>query len=391
MILSASFWGLAKYVVFKMDENYTKHEERIRYYQGGRLRPPTDDWGREESHPYFGYRMTEDWPDFEEAGLNNYHFESKIRFPYKKKNNEVVIGVFGGSVAFFFARQHGGQSEWFNPQFRKHIKGFEDKEITLLNFAMPAAHQPQQFFIFSHFFQTVDIAIFLDGWNEIHNGRFKDLNFPLPYPRFSQFLYSPTTQVSKDIGDLELLKSQLRFIQKKIKTDSVLLPVGLWMRFKRTWLQKQIQSKQRLLSQVSQPSLDNGLRRKKKSGRQMAIDGFNNWLTYTHRQEQICKSYSKKCFFFFQPHVLYKKKRVGKEKLFDSGFEVEKELVKHIYPYAEKILARPENNYINNFAGIFEQYDEEAFVDNVHVYGNANRIFALKMLPLIAKEFEATK
>lgn len=163
------------------------------------------------------------------------------------------------------------------------------------------------------------------------------------------------------------------------------------MRFKRTWLQKQIQSKQRLLSQVSQPSLDNGLRRKKKSGRQMAIDGFNNWLTYTHRQEQICKSYSKKCFFFFQPHVLYKKKRVGKEKLFDSGFEVEKELVKHIYPYAEKILARPENNYINNFAGIFEQYDEEAFVDNVHVYGNANRIFALKMLPLIAKEFEATK
>lgn len=100
-----------------------------------------------EIHPYFGHTLR--------LG-NNYGFLDNYDFPYKKKENQKVIGIFGGSTAMHWA-------EWM-----KSTGFFSERypNIVLLNLAVSGMKQPQQFHVASHFMDTIDIALFYDGWNE---------------------------------------------------------------------------------------------------------------------------------------------------------------------------------------------------------------------------------
>ena len=106
-------------------------------------------------------------PSWLDVKTNNYGFFSEIDFPFVKKNEkQVLIGIFGGSVAHWFYLQ--GKQKLI--EILSSDSRFAGKEIVLLNFSAGGYKQPQQLLILNYFLsigQQFDFIINIDGFNEI--------------------------------------------------------------------------------------------------------------------------------------------------------------------------------------------------------------------------------
>jgi hypothetical protein len=78
-------------------------------------------------HPFFGYTKPPN-----RAGVNNFGFTCQPSLPYIKKKQDVVIGIFGGSVAEGFYQN--GRDSLARELRKKEI--FRDKDFVFLNFAL---------------------------------------------------------------------------------------------------------------------------------------------------------------------------------------------------------------------------------------------------------------
>lgn len=127
-------------------------------------------------HPFFGYlhrvgRHGGDWT------TNNHGFQFVTSYykgsdpccdyPYKPKADELVVGVFGGSVATGFALD-SQRSGAFAATLAKY-PAFAGKKVRILNFSMPGWMQPHQLIVLSYYIalgQKFDVVLELDGFNE---------------------------------------------------------------------------------------------------------------------------------------------------------------------------------------------------------------------------------
>jgi hypothetical protein len=122
--------------------------------------------------PFFGYTSK---PDLRGVKVftNNYGFKfnnailseknyNSFNYPYEKEADEIVVGVFGGSVAMSFA---------YDLQASNYLKQlFPNKKFRILQFAEAGYKQPQQLLIYQYFLsigQEFDIVINFDGFNEL--------------------------------------------------------------------------------------------------------------------------------------------------------------------------------------------------------------------------------
>jgi hypothetical protein len=110
-------------------------------------------------HPFFGYTFRRG-----AGGANNHGFFSNVGdFPYRKGPRELVIGMLGGSVAL---QSCGNQRTLTEPLERELArKGYE--RVTLLCLAVGGWRQPQSFIALAYFLPMIDVAIVLDGFNEV--------------------------------------------------------------------------------------------------------------------------------------------------------------------------------------------------------------------------------
>ncbi|MBL8703600.1 MAG: hypothetical protein JNM30_02085 [Rhodospirillales bacterium] len=128
-------------------------------------------------HPYMGFihrvgRTGEGWR------TNNVGFQVAeplardapdcCDIPHARRDNEVLVGVFGGSVATSFAMR--AQVDATLARRLQEISAYRDRPVRVLNFAMPAFRQPQQMIALAYFQtlgQELDIALEIDGFNEV--------------------------------------------------------------------------------------------------------------------------------------------------------------------------------------------------------------------------------
>lgn len=120
-------------------------------------------------HPYFG------WVErVQRSATNNHGFRNVSAkddccdFPFTAKENQVIVAIFGGSVAGALGILARGDD-----YFRKKLKSlpqFADKEIVFLTFASGGYRQPQQVMILTYYLligQKFDMVINVDGFNEV--------------------------------------------------------------------------------------------------------------------------------------------------------------------------------------------------------------------------------
>lgn len=138
-------------------------------------------------HPYFGYvlaphtsvesvvgsgrigTMTTQYPlpRWTKYRPNNHGFWSPHDYPFSPpRDSHYVIGIFGGSVAQWFALQG-------SDRLVKRLESFDKlsgKKVSVLNFAVGGMKQPQQNMILNYFMilgQRFDCVVNIDGFNEI--------------------------------------------------------------------------------------------------------------------------------------------------------------------------------------------------------------------------------
>lgn len=115
-------------------------------------------------HPYFGFvKIASPGQD-----INNHGFAAAPHdYPFGRQHeDQVLVGVFGGSVAAGFVRH--GQARLIE-RLQQH-PAFQGKEIVLLSFAQGGYKQPQQLLTLSYYLATgqeLDMVINLDGFNEV--------------------------------------------------------------------------------------------------------------------------------------------------------------------------------------------------------------------------------
>lgn len=120
-------------------------------------------------HPYTGYvgnpgafPWGEKYPAFNNFGLLS---TAHHPYPYKKKKNEYVVAIVGGSVASIFANI---AEEQFDGFIRDRL-GFKRK-VVFVNLATGGYKQPQQLFQLQYALLSgfeIDAVLNIDGFNEI--------------------------------------------------------------------------------------------------------------------------------------------------------------------------------------------------------------------------------
>ncbi|GAB4344425.1 MAG: hypothetical protein Kow0099_23790 [Candidatus Abyssubacteria bacterium] len=114
-------------------------------------------------HPYFGYTSVAGWGNRNNSGFITLDGRD---YPYAADSDEFVVGIFGGSVA----RQiylMTDNPEIFQASLMPVLKEKGYNRVTLLNFAVSAYHEPQSLFVLLYYLRTVDMAIFIEGYNEV--------------------------------------------------------------------------------------------------------------------------------------------------------------------------------------------------------------------------------
>ena len=135
-------------------------------------------------HPYFGPTHRPGHPFSMPAALqsegsvpavtNNFGFVSAHSYPYnRKRDDEFIIGIFGGSVGVWFC-QLGVD------RVIAHLKehpALKDRGVTPLCFSHEGYKQPQQALVLAYFLsigQEFDLVLNIDGFNEVALGRLND-------------------------------------------------------------------------------------------------------------------------------------------------------------------------------------------------------------------------
>ncbi len=150
-------------------------------YLGERLgEPPTASWSEETDaggptllrlHPYLGFVGREGAHPWEglDVSYNAFGMLSTqgYDYPYRKTADELVVGVFGGSVAEGFANLGAEELARVLPE---RAPKYADRAVVVLPLALGGYKQPQQLFLLQYALLNgfeMDVALNLDGYNEV--------------------------------------------------------------------------------------------------------------------------------------------------------------------------------------------------------------------------------
>ena len=134
---------------------------------------------REAVHPYFGFTHTPGTPfeipeSLRAAGTtaprlqtNNFGFVSPHDYPLPKtREDEVIIGMFGGSVGVWFCQLGAPR---LVERLQQHPY-FRNKALVPLCFSHEGYKQPQHALVLAYFLslgQPFDLVINIDGFNDV--------------------------------------------------------------------------------------------------------------------------------------------------------------------------------------------------------------------------------
>ncbi len=142
--------------------------------------PPTYHVAKAVFQPYFGYTLQpgrmETFEETRQWRANNFGFvylnedgrEYCCDHPFTRRDGELIVGIFGGSVGTGYAL-HSEISDGLAKNLSK-VPGWQDKTFRILNFAQPGFRQPQQLATLAYFLsigQEFDLIVNIDGFNEV--------------------------------------------------------------------------------------------------------------------------------------------------------------------------------------------------------------------------------
>jgi hypothetical protein len=181
---------------------------------GGDGESSVGQWARAELrlHPMFG------WVRSPGPKINTAGFLETASYPYRATEGELVIGLFGGSVAEQVCASAKQRLEQGLLQIVPE-RGFDRARV--LCFAVAGHRQPQSLSTFLAYLDTIDVAVFLEGFNEVVF--WSRPGYPLDLPNVG--LWTPLVAQSA-VGGTDAIVESLRSVAKVRKhlTEPFLWP-----------------------------------------------------------------------------------------------------------------------------------------------------------------------
>jgi hypothetical protein len=283
----------------------------------------------ERLHPLFGYVLKQGAFTNEKLKLkvNKHGFFSLYEYPFIKTNkNQVIIGVFGGSVANNFA-----VDEYVTRRLSNKLKTypeFANKEIIVLNFGNGGYKQPQQLLILNYFLalgQELDLVINIDGFNEValsnlNNKAQVEIGMPSvqhiqPLTGLANNNLSPEAMSS--IVEINEIKKQLKAGIDKLQTCQLALchaVTSLQVKQLVNNYQQAVVKYDRQVKQSNRDTANSGIVYIPKADSVLqdaaAFDKMASmWYQSSLGMNQILSSRNIKYFHFIQPNQYYPTKR----------------------------------------------------------------------------------
>ena len=278
------------------------------------------------SHPYFGYVYNRAL----NSKVNRDGFFDDLDFSNLDKNI-FYVGVFGGSFAKDFAIYQNYKMKTGRSHLLTRLKsslpdlfgGWKDMKI--INLSASSYRQPQQFIIAAFYADRINMAITIDGYNEIDRKMNKE--FPVEYPDYSNIFYSLEFKSLKRFLRLYELIERRITITKKIQNNDLLSRshfIGwLWLVYSQH-VSARIVKIHRAYRSKKDKSFAYHSKEEYDLSLQEQADIFSNiWKKFSVLQYKIMKDYSVDHFHFIQPnqHIPNSKtlSPIEREKFFDKS------------------------------------------------------------------------
>ncbi len=401
---AALYWSKHKQLFYTRSEDQTN--EAIAQL-GLPINPTTtDETILERLHPFFGYVLKPNLPlnlEFSTRvfNVNNLGFPADYDYPFIRQNpNQVIIGVFGGSVASNFS-MYEIENQVLAKTLKEKIPELANKEIIILPFALGGYKQPQQLLILNYILslgQEFDFVINIDGFNEValSNLNYQE-NIALSMPSVQHLL--PLRDVaSNNLGPDELIaianivenREQLRTGQEKLQqsqfASTYLFRLVSTQAAARNY-QENLMEFEKIRGQKAQNPQQDFILRIENAREAVDVDtAFNRmaelWANSSRLMKESLENQNSLYFHFIQPNQYYPTGR--------SFSEAERSLaiidnhpyqvgVQKGYPVLLETVEqlKRENIPIFNATEIFDNVNEIVYIDSCCHYNQAgNQVFA---------------
>ena len=342
----------------------------------------------ERLHPYFGY-IQKPGPDFRPGfKYNNYGFISPYDYPYTKtNNNQVIIGVLGGSVASNYSI-YEVQNKILEKKLQQ-LPQFQGKELIILSLAIGGYKQPQQLITLNYLLamgQQFDMVINIDGFNEVALANINNengLDFVMPSSSHVQALTglannslsTPAIKALLNIKDnkpkikdaLETLKNcslascnaiMSLYVQELVKNYR--RDVARFERYRHQQTEDDNTAESVIYFYMQDPIL---------TDTKLFPKIADHWAKTSILINQTLKANNIPYFHILQPNQYYPTRRVFSEAEKQVAFSADspyQNAVKKGYPLLLKEVEKLKANQVNFFDGvaILDDTKEPAYIDN---------------------------
>lgn len=306
---------------------------------------------------------------------NNMGFISKFNYPYVRQKNDFIMGIFGGSVADTMAWRADVLK--VNDIIKQHIPALKNKNVVVLNFASGCAKQPMQYHRFSHFAEDIDMAINVDGFNEVE---FNVMGADITAPCMMAELYEHQSHETNLNLLLKVLMSQTKILKDKMlssdlfeKSAAFTLSAKLLIKFRNNtqFALKDQQVKYMLSGKSKLYPFDF-----KTDTRDLYALGAKNWAKYSRLELAVAKELNKPILFVLQPNILFKgskpisaEERLLDETMLEGGtkrWSAKSENVTRGYKELQTQVEFMRKKNPDNFAdltGIFSKKSQTIYID----------------------------
>ncbi len=401
---AALYWSKNKQLFYTRSENQT--DEAIAQL-GLPINPTTtDETILERLHPFFGYVLKPNMPinlEFSTRifSINNLGFPADYDYPFIRQNpNQVIIGVFGGSVASNFS-MYEIENQVLAKTLKEKIPELANKEIIILPFALGGYKQPQQLLILNYMLslgQEFDFVINIDGFNEValSNLNYQE-NIALSMPSIQHLLplrdvasnnlgVDELSAIAKIVENREELRQRQETLQKSKLASTYLFRVVSTQAAAKNY-QENLMEFEKIRGQKQQNPQQDFILRIENAREAVDVDtAFNRmaelWANSSRLMKESLENQNSLYFHFIQPNQYYPTGRSFSEDerkiaiVDNHPYEVG---VQKGYPVLLQTVEKlkTENIPIFNATQIFDDVNEIVYIDSCCHYNKAgNQVFA---------------
>ena|GEM_PF-5188388 len=279
------------------------------------------------------------------------------------------VGIFGGSVAEQFGKYLVKYKRKNLEAMKEALRPCADRKIIIEIFSEGSFKQPQQYIAFSTLGHNLDMAINLDGFNEIF------LDPGIHYPAYFPYLVSEMYYLNEEkLAILKKIKSTLLLEKRltKLMADNPTFGgshlLNLFFKSMERWSHQRRRKLRRTIR-----------RRRDVNSTERIKERANTWERYTRLQGIIGKSQGIDSFYFIQPNIHVKGSKILSNKE-EELLELDKlnegfKSIDHSYRLLRKSVEKLKNEDVTvyNLELIFKDTKKTLYTDNcchVNVQGN---------------------